>query len=176
MGCRCLNAPLATLLNIQTNHLKTLCSQARFRVNRAIQQSALGVWVHAHHTFCRKVHQLEKVVGKNARRYTREHLFAWRELVEYYSRREVLVQQNAIRRAYIIAADVLRRWKMLEGGHIVVGVDQLDRAQVCNKVIVVRAVHSMEAHVVRMISHVSLRCLCVDDLYVSIRDHYLHVS
>ena len=70
--------------------------------SRALQ-SALDLWLYAHGNFCSKVHGMQKLMSKNASRYLSEHFHVWRCLVEYYFRREIVLQQNAIRRAYALA-------------------------------------------------------------------------
>ena len=64
----------------------------------------MDLWLYAHGNFCRKVHGVEKLMSKHASRYLLEHLQSWRGLVEYYFQREILLQQNAIRRAYALAS------------------------------------------------------------------------
>ena len=70
--------------------------RARLRVNRSILYSVLDLWVFGHSCFRAQVKGMEQVLHANKRRYRSEHLNAWRGLVEYFFRREVVVQVGSV--------------------------------------------------------------------------------
>ena len=82
-------------------------TRTNLRASSHALQSAMDLWLYAHGNFCTKVHGMEKLMSKHASRYLLEHLQSWRGLVEYYFQREILLQQNAIRRAYALASRFL---------------------------------------------------------------------
>jgi hypothetical protein len=69
----------------------------------------MDLWLYAHGNFCMKVQGIEKLMSKHASRYLLKYFQSWRGLVEYYFHREILLQQNAIRRAYALASRFLNQ-------------------------------------------------------------------
>ena len=90
----------------------------------------MDLWLYQHSTFCGQVSGMEALMLRNSSRYTAVHLEAWKTVSDFYFRREVVLQQLAIRRAYAVAARVVRHWRMLENGHIMSETGQIDKAQV----------------------------------------------
>lgn len=76
--------------------------------------------------FCRLVRGMQHLAGKNNARYLSDHFFAWQRVIECYFRREIIVQQSAIRRAYVMAGIVFKSWKMLEDNILVADPGRLD--------------------------------------------------
>lgn len=90
----------------------------------------MDIWLFQHFRFCTMVRGMELLAARNGARYISDHFYAWQRVVEGYFRREIIVQQSAIRRAYILAGIVFQKWKLLEGGIPVGDLDQLDKVHV----------------------------------------------
>ena len=107
--------------------------RARFRVNRTIMASGLDRWLYHHGRSAKLSRGISGLVHRNLLHCLREHFCFWHAVIESHLRRKILVDRFALRSAYTLAGRVLRRWSLLEGGHVMRmqgGVKSIDKAQV----------------------------------------------
>lgn len=109
----------------------------------------MDLWLFQHLRYCGLVKGMHQLVDKNHARYVSDHFFAWRGVVENYFRREIIVQQSAIRRAYLMASVVFKSWKLLEDSIPFVDSGRLDtvliRQMVIEKQMTTKSFQSLKA-------------------------------